>query len=153
MSLKISSMVFVTLRSVQILSTFAQFWTTPSPTPCNHDTQDLFLTGPVETARQQRTTFFFFFFFFFSSRAQCKRCYLGEWNLTLTTFFIFESRSKNKSCLFMSTMHRNEWPKIHRSQERPPRLLEGHSGDSCKVPLLMHIETWNSVYGFSNVYL
>ena len=87
------------------------------------------------------------------NHALCKRCYLGEWNLTLTTFFIFESRSKNKSCLFMSTMHRNEWPKIHRSQERPPRLLEGHSGDSCKVPLLMHIETWNSVYGFSNVYL
>ena len=76
-----------------------------------------------------------------------------KWNLTLTIFFIFESRSKNKSCLFMSTMHRNDCPKIHRSQERPPRLLEGHSGDSCKVPLLMHIETWNSVYGFSNVYL
>ena len=27
-------------------------------------TQDIFLAGPVETARQQRTTFLFFFFFF-----------------------------------------------------------------------------------------
>ena len=75
------------------------------------------------------------------SNALFKRCYLVEWNLTTIFFFIFESRSQNKSRLFMSTMNRNDCPKIHRSQERPPRLLEGHSGDSCKVPLLMHIET------------
>ena len=67
--------------------------------------------------------------------------------------FIFESRSENESCSFMSTKTRNDCSKILRNQERPLRLLEGHSGDSCKVPLLMHIETWNSVYGFSNVYL
>ena len=33
----------------------------------------------------------------------CKRCYLVEWNLTTNFFFIFESRSENKSCLFMYT--------------------------------------------------
>ena len=32
----------------------------------------------------------------------------------------------------MSTKTRNDCPKILRSQERPPRLLEGHSGDSCR---------------------
>ena len=34
-------------------------------TVCNSVMGVFFLTGPVETARQQRTTFFFLFFLFF----------------------------------------------------------------------------------------
>ena len=42
-----------------------------------------------------------------------------------------------------------------RNHRRPLRLLGGRFGDTYlgEVPLVMHIETWNSAYGISNVYI